>query len=233
MGDKCLSIEEMLEFLSSERITDENRARLFQINKHLMKCDDCGKIYRRLTTLYDIVEGWSIYGQYESEQKLHLMRACLSLTKAQKTATPSISRRIETWLKNYVDSSAQIILKIGDNIKLAADKAGLFVVESSNIDFGYANLAAARGEPSKAELDLLIDKNDVSNKIFVDNEQQIKVTLAAVFDVAPLVAVIPRDPSLSAIVIEPIYNNEDNCWIAVFANLPNGEYDLVIEASEG
>ena len=233
MDDKCLQIEDMLELLSSERITDENRTRLFQINRHLMQCSDCGKVYRRLTTLYDIVEGWSVYGQYESEQKLQHMKACLSLVKAKNIASPSVSKRIEGWLKNYVDSSAQIIVKISDNIKMAADKAGLFVVDSSRMDFGYANLAAARGESAKTDQDLLIDKNNASNRITVEDNKLIKITLTAAFVTAPLVAAIPNDTSLSAIIIEPTYDNVNNYWVAIIENLPSGEYTLVIEATEG
>ena len=232
MNDKCLNYEDMIELLTSERISDENRTRLFQINTHLLKCSSCGESYRKLAKLFDVVESWSLPGQYEAEQKLQHMKTCLALLRAQKTAAPSLVSRIDSWIKNFVDSSANISVKIRNGIKMTVDKACMFVDESTRMNFGYANLAAARGEPPKTDINLLIDKDNAENRIKIDGQRVIKISLAAVSDKAPLVAIIPHDTSLAATVVELSYDGEQKLWAAELCDLADGEYDLIIESAE-
>jgi len=232
MDNKCLSFEDMSELLSTVEISDKNRSRLFQINKHLIHCKSCGENYRKLAKLYDTIEGWSVDSQYEAEQKLQHMKTCLALMRAQKETSPKLVKRIDNWLKNYVDSSAKIVIDISDGIKMAVDEACTFVSDAIQMNFGFANLAAARGEPAKTDAGLLIDKNNASNRIKIEGQRTVSISLADVSGIAPLVAVIPRDDVSPAIVAELLYDEQQKCWLAEIENLRDGEYDLVIEAQE-
>jgi len=231
MDDKCLSFEDMIEFLTSEKITDENRSQMFRINRHLIQCSNCGESYRRLAKMFDVVEGWSIPAQYEAEQKLQHMKICQALLRAKKTATPSLASRIEGWLANFVDSSAKISIMVHDSIKLAVDEACLFVKESARMDFRY--VAASRSGSPKEDIGMMVDEDNEANSIKVDGKRAIQVSLDAISDSAPLVAVVPHDTALAATIVAPIYDKKQNLWIARIEGLKEGEYELIIEAAGG
>jgi len=229
-NNKCLNFEDMIELLTLEKITNENRNRLFNINMHIMKCGSCNESYRKLAKLYDIIESWSICGQYAAEQRLEHMKTCLALIRTQKAAPSSLAGRIENWLRNYVESRVKIIIKIHDEIKMIVDENCSFVKDSTQIKFDFARLAAVRGEPPKTDVSLLIDKENPSNRIKINEQQIIKIFFESVSTFAPLIAVIPHDTTLSAIVVELKYDEQQKLWIAEIDNLKNGEYDLIIES---
>ena len=221
-----------MELLLSEKITDENRPRLFQINQHLIQCSSCGESYRKLVKLHDAVESWSLPGQYKAEQKLQHMKTCLALVRAQKAAAPAVAQRIEAWLQNYAESSAKISLQILGGVKMAVDTACLFISETGRIHFGYANLAAARGEPPKTDNSLLIDRENAFNRIKVEGQRAIKITLGARGAAAPLVALIPADAAQPTAIIHLAFDEQAGRRTAVIDDIPDGEYDLIIEAQD-
>jgi len=230
--NKCLSFEDMMDLLTADRITDENRMHLFYINGHLVQCDSCRASYQKISKLYDVVETWSIEGQYETEQRLQNMKASLALIKAQKTAPQAIASRIDNWIKNHVFSSAKIILGVSGSIKMAVDDACAFINKKASMDFRYGALEASRSltdEESK-DLNLLIDKNHASNRVRIEGNRKICLTLTNVSGTAPLVAIIPDDTTQAAIMAELTFEREKNCWIAEIDILQDGEYDLLIEA---
>ena len=236
MDNKCLTVEDMLDLLTAERIQDDNQERLFNINMHLMLCDSCGEGYRKLVKLYDIIEGWSVAAVYETEQKLQHSKVCLSLLYAQKAASPTLVSRIDKWLKNYVDSSARIFVTVSDAIKLAVDDACSFVRDDVQMEFDFASAGARSinlGETTKIDYNFLIDEKNPSNRIKIVDHRTIRVSLADIFGVAPLVALVPRDAALSAVIAELVYDEKLKCWVAEIENLCEGEYDLVIEAQAG
>jgi len=236
MSKNCLVVNDMIELLTSEKITPENRMRLIQINNHLMLCDDCKDQYKKITALYDIVEGWSIYEQYSTEKQLQYMKGCLSLLRAKNAAIPSIAARIDAWLKNYAASSAKIIVDISDSIKLAVDRASMFISDTMFIEFGHAHAATSRsltfGETVPVDPCLLIDENNSVNQVKIDNHRVLKISLEDVNGIAPLIAIIPHDSNASATVVEPSYCTASKCWITEISNLSDGEYDVIIEAYE-
>ena len=72
VDDKCISLEDMIELLTVKRIEDDNCARLFNINMHLMLCCCCSERYRKLVKLYDIIEAYQST-QYEKNDKCVLL----------------------------------------------------------------------------------------------------------------------------------------------------------------
>ena len=223
----------MIELLTSKKITDENQLKLFQINKHLMQCKICCENYRELVELYDIVESWSIPDQYKVEQELQHMKACRALLRAQKKSSPSLANKIDGWLKNFLYSS-KIAIKIRDGIEMTAERASMFIKETAQMNFGFATAQSAT-RSSETDTSLLIDEKNTSNTIKIEGKnkkQKIKVSLDAVSDTSPLIAVIPHDPELAAAVVELKFDKKQKIWTGEIDKLKEGEYDLLIEPTK-
>jgi len=230
--NKCISVDDMMELLTSEKFTDENRSRLFKINAHLYKCDNCRESYNKVSILYEFVENWSIQGQYETEQRLQNMKASLALIKTQKSSSASIASRIDNWVQNHVFSSAKVLVAVSDSIKMVVDETCAFIADATRMELKPVAVSRGlAGEDAQSSTNkVLIDRNQDSNKIKVDGNRKISITLSKSSDLAPLVAFIPNDIEKAAIVADMDYDHKNDCWVVEVDNLKEGEYDLLVES---